>query len=103
MICIGGGAAEGFVEIVGKPAREVKRGLLRRIAIRDGAFPSDLNTRKKVSFGADGLEESSGFEAVVAEDLGIRVEGHGGAPSVGRGADLFNWAQRQAPREALFK
>ena len=101
LVGIGGGGAEGFPEIIGKAAGEVKAGLGRGLAVVDMAFPADLDAREEIGLGARHIEEARGLERQVAEDLGVGVEGDGGAAPVRRGAEGFDWALRDAAREFL--
>jgi hypothetical protein len=100
---IGRGGAERFIEVIGQSAGEVEGGLKRRFAVVDGGFPADFDAREEIGLGANGFEQARRFEAVRAENLGIRVEGDGGAAAVVGGTDLLHRALGQAAREALFE
>ena len=91
---VGGGLVQRVGQELAKAAGVVEGGLHRGVAVGDGGFPADFDAGEQIGLGADHLVEAGGFQGLVAEDLGIGVEGEGGAAAVRGGADLLDRAAR---------
>ena len=100
-IGVGRRCAQRFAQVIGQPAWEVKDRIGRRLTILNRRFPTDFNAREQIGLGADGFEQACGFEAMGAENLCIRVEGHLGAAPVGGCADFLHRALGDAAGKAL--
>ena len=100
---IGAGPGQGLGQVIGQAAGEMERGLARGLSVVDLGLPADLDAAEQVGLGFHHLHQPRGLEAVMAKDLLVGMEGHGGAAPVRGRPDLGDRPLRDAAGKALLE